>query len=137
MIRGAVVDASAALAWVLPGEFTEPALRLRDPAVAEPTFALLVPPTFWYEVANALWAATRQNRMDRPVAFEALEALWGLAFEVWEVDPRGCLELALAEGLSVYDAAYLQLAVATGCPLWTFDRSLAGAARAKGVPVEP
>jgi len=41
MIHGAVVDASAALSWVLPGEQTEQTLRLRDRAVAEPTFALL------------------------------------------------------------------------------------------------
>ncbi len=137
MIRGAVVDASAALSWVLPGEGTERALRLRDRAVATPAFALLVPSIFWYEVGNVLWASIRRQRLDRTEGFEALEALQAFAFEVWAVGPRECLELALSEGLSVYDAAYLQLALEAGCPLWTLDRGLADAARARGVPVEP
>lgn len=137
MIHGAVVDASAALSWVLPGEQTEQTLHLRDRAAAEPTFALLVPPTFWYEVGNVLWVATRRNRLDRAAGLDALEALHAFAFETWEVEPRRCLELALGEGLSVYDAAYLQLALVAGCALWTLDRCLADAARAKGVPVEP
>ncbi|WP_324667890.1 type II toxin-antitoxin system VapC family toxin [Geochorda subterranea] len=137
MIHGAVVDASAALSWILPGEQTGPSLALRDRAVAEPAFALLVPPTFWYEVGNVLWVATRRSRIDRAVALDALEALQAFAFETWEVEPRSCLEMALGEGLSVYDAAYLQLATVAGGALWTLDRSLAYAAHAKGLRVEP
>ena len=137
MIHGAVVDVSAALSWVLPGEQTEQMLRLRERAVAVPTLALLVPPTFWYEVGNVLWVATRRNRLDRAAGIDAFEALQAFAFETWEVDPRSCLDLALGEGLSVYDAAYLQLALVAGCALWTLDRPLADAARTKGVPVEP
>ncbi|MBX6377532.1 MAG: type II toxin-antitoxin system VapC family toxin [Clostridia bacterium] len=137
MIHGAVVDASAALSWVLPGEQSEPMLRLRDRAIVEPAFALLVPPTFWYEVGNVLWVATRRSRLDRAAAIDAFEALQAFALETWEVDARSCLELALNEGLSVYDTAYLQLALLAGSALWTLDRYLADAARAKGVPVEP
>ncbi len=136
MIQGAVVDASAALSWVLPGE-TERTLPLRDRAVAEPAFALLVPPTFWYEVGNVLWVAIRKKRLDQATGLEALEVLQAFAFETWEVEPQRCLELALETGLSVYDGAYLLLAWEAGCPLWTLDRSLADAARTKGVPVEP
>lgn len=40
----------------------------------------------------------------------------------------------LAE-LTVYDAAYLQLALREGLPLATLDAALAGAARAEKVPV--
>ena len=112
-------------------------LGLRDRAVGERTFALIVPPTFWDEVGNVLWVATRRNRLDPASALEAFEALLAFAFETWDVDPRDCLELALGQGLSVYDAAYLQLALAAGAPLWTLNRLLAETARAKGVPVEP
>ena len=112
-------------------------LRLRDRAVAEPSFALLVPPTFWYEVGNVLWVATGRHRMGRAAGLDAFEALQAFAFETWEVDPRSCLELALDEELSTYDAAYLQLAMVAGCALWTLDRALADAARTRGVVVEP
>jgi predicted nucleic acid-binding protein len=137
VIHGAVVDASAALSWVLPGEQTEQVLPLRERAVAEPSFALLVPPAFWYEVGNVLCVAIRRNRVDQAAGLDALAALQAFAFETWEVEPRPCLELALDGRLSVYGAAYLQLALEAGCPLWTLDRSLRDAARAKAVRVEP
>lgn len=44
-------------------------------------------------------------------------------------------EIAAARSLSLYDGCYLELAVARGCPLATFDRALAGAASAVGVPL--
>ena len=137
MTHGAVVEASAALSWVLPAEQADQTLRLRDRAAAEPTFALLVPPTFWYEVGNILWVAARRHRFERAAGLDAFEALQAFAFETWEVEPRKCLQLALDEGLSVYDAAYLQLALMAGCALWTLDRALAGAACTRGVRVEP
>jgi predicted nucleic acid-binding protein len=37
--------------------------------------------------------------------------------------------------LSVYDAAYLELARREGLPMATLDRDLAGAARAESVPL--
>ena len=41
-------------------------------------------------------------------------------------------------GLTVYDAAYLELAIREGLPLATLDHDLRKAARASGVPlVEP
>jgi predicted nucleic acid-binding protein len=50
-VKGAaVVDASVALAWLLPGEATDVALALRQKAVDRPALALLVPPLFWYEI---------------------------------------------------------------------------------------
>ncbi|RTH06835.1 hypothetical protein CSW31_04230 [Thermus scotoductus] len=55
------MDALAAFSWLLPGE-TERTVPLRDRAVAQPTLALLVPPTFGYEVGNVLWVATWRNR---------------------------------------------------------------------------
>lgn len=63
-------------------------LRLRDRAAAEATFALLVPPTFWYEVGNVLWVATRRNRLDRATGLDTLEALRAFALETWEVEGR-------------------------------------------------
>ncbi|MHB1842617.1 MAG: type II toxin-antitoxin system VapC family toxin [Sulfobacillus sp.] len=57
----AVLDASVALAWVLPGERSVPALRLRDLAVKD-GHRLLCPPISWYEIANALRVASRRDR---------------------------------------------------------------------------
>ena len=61
-----VIDASIALSWVLPGEKASPSLTLRDKLVDSPeTGRLLVPPNYWYEVANTLWVAVRRERITR------------------------------------------------------------------------
>jgi predicted nucleic acid-binding protein len=48
---------------------------------------------------------------------------------------RVVLELAAAEALTAYDAAYLALAVAESAALATLDRKLAAAARRQWVPL--
>jgi predicted nucleic acid-binding protein len=137
VIGGAVVDASVALSWVLPGEQTEQSLRLREQAVADASFALLVPPIFWYEVANVLCIAVRRKKLGYSPAAKALQVLQAFAFEIWDPEPSLCLELAFQTGLSVYDSAYLQLALGAGTPLWTLDKSLASAASAMAISVKP
>jgi predicted nucleic acid-binding protein len=48
---------------------------------------------------------------------------------------RACLMLAIEDALSIYDAAYLWLAMSLRLPLMTLDRKLAAAAGARGVVV--
>ena len=50
-------------------------------------------------------------------------------------DERRVMALARRHRLTVYDAAYLELAQREGVPLATLDGALAAAARAEGVPV--
>jgi predicted nucleic acid-binding protein len=94
---------------------------------------LLVPAIFPLEVANALLRSARLARDDILVRVPKLEAL-GL-----EVADRGwpgverSLELADRHGLTVYDAAYLDLAIDVAGELATDDRDLRRAAEAEGV----
>jgi predicted nucleic acid-binding protein len=48
---------------------------------------------------------------------------------------REILALARAQGLTTYDAAYLELAIRRGMPLVTKDEALIAAAERTGVPV--
>jgi predicted nucleic acid-binding protein len=50
-------------------------------------------------------------------------------------DESGVLTLARRHRLTVYDAAYLELAVRNALPLATLDAMLATAARSEGVPL--
>ena len=94
---------------------------------------LLVPPHFRHEVANALLRSVRLSRDDVTLRIPRLEAL-GL-----EVGDRGWLgllrsvELADRHGLSVYDAAYLDLAIDVDGELATLDQPLRAAAESEGV----
>ncbi len=132
-----MIDASVALSWVLPAEDTNQALSLRSYALDNPEVLLLVPPNFWYEVANVLWVAIRRKRMNRQDALKALELLVSFEFMVWSADPKNCLKLSIVHDLSAYDTAYLDLALEKQATLWTMDHPLKKVAESLGVTVLP
>lgn len=133
-----VVDASITLAWCLPEEQTEEAASVCR-VVRE---AGAVVPGLWpLEVANALVHMVRRGVVSAAFLRETLVDLAKLPIET---DPESherawgeVSELALAQGLTVYDAAYLELAQRRRLPLATLDRELARAARTIGVALLP
>jgi len=131
-----VVDASMAFAWVLPSQASSDADALLERVEAG---AGAIVPALWYlEVANGMLAAVRRRLMTGDERQLALERLSALAFVIDEEDARNAFGRmsALAEqyGLSVYDAAYLELALRRKLPLCTRDRALRSAAERSGVP---
>ncbi len=132
-----VLDASIALSWVLPSEETPSSLMLRDKLVDFPGVDLLVPPNYWYGVANTLWVAVRRERITRAMATEMLDSLLEFHLIVWPIEAAVCLDLSFQLGLAVYNSAYLGLALEQGSTLWTLDRALGKAAARLNIPVEP
>lgn len=131
-----VVDASMAFAWVLPSQVSSEAEALLGRI--EAGASAVVPPLWFLEVANGLLVAQRRNRVTGPERMLALERFSGLALTVDEDDTRNVFgrTSALAEqfGLSVYDAAYLELALRRNLPLVTRDRALRATANRSGLP---
>lgn len=127
-----VLDASAALPWELADESDDAALALLS-AVAE--HSAWVPALWWTEMANALAVAERRCRLPG-LAPAALERLARLQLQTDPTPPEtvaaDALKLAQQHGLSVYDAAYLELASRLGLPLATRDADLRRAARTTG-----
>lgn len=129
-----VLDSSAALAWVLPGEGDAASEALLDD-VAE---AGAVVPGLWpLETANVLLAAERRGRITLAERQQALATLKELPIRI---DPHtathawgDALHLASSRDLTLYDAAYLELALRFGLPLASLDRKLCEAAAACGV----
>jgi predicted nucleic acid-binding protein len=126
-----IVDASVAVGSVT-GEL--PAIAAME-AWASSSAVLLAPPLFWSETANALM------RGMRIAAGDVAGTLRALRRTQIEVADRGfdgleaALVLAERHRLSVYDAAYLWLAIEVDGELATFHRELATAARAEGIPL--
>ena len=128
-----VLDASVSLGWLLADEDNAEARRilllLRD--------AEGYAPAIWpLEVANALLAAQRRKRITRPEVRQALELLAELGIRLEAVSMAEASRLwVLAQDhrLSVYDAAYLDLALREHVPLATLDGDLRRAATALGV----
>jgi predicted nucleic acid-binding protein len=99
----------------------------------------LVPPLWYWEVANVLNVGLRRGRLTGAEATARLELLARLRIQT---DPESVARtwretriLAEAERLSVYDAAYLELAIRRGAGLATLDSSLASAAERRGIAV--
>lgn len=128
-----VVDASVLLAFLLPDE-TEPAESVIGMLVGGQAIA---PPHCATEVANGLLVAHRRGRITAEEMAAALADIAALRIGA-DVRPHiglppGTVDLALSHRLTVYDAAYLELARRRKLPLATFDSDLRDAARREDV----
>ncbi len=131
-----VLDSSTAVAFVIEDERT-PAVTSLVQRVAE---AGGVVPSLWrLEVANALMVAVKRGRITAAIRDGGLADFRELPIEVdGETDQRAwssTLRLAERVGLTLYDAAYLELADRRGLPIATLDQRLRAAAAAVGVGV--
>jgi predicted nucleic acid-binding protein len=129
-----VLDCSATLAWILPGQATPVTEAL---LVAVGDFSAIVPSPWKLEVANVLWLAERRGRITLAERTQAFAILIELPIEV---DPQtaslawgATSALAAARELTVYDACYLELALRLGLPLASLDKRLCQAASAAGI----
>ena len=118
------LDSSAALAWIYGDEATDPIRRVFN-AVAEQ--GAFVPSLWRLEVANSLTAAVRRGVGDE-FRRAALADLGDLDIIVdAQTDSRAwtaTLEFADRFLLTVYDAAYVELAYRRALPLATLDRDM-------------
>ena len=134
-----VLDASIALSWLIPDETGEGERSIRYKLTEGATVWV---PTHWrLEIVHALWAAERRKRIDSVGISRAVA--WSMKFPVC-IDPEtgervGHETLAIARqyNLSIYDAAYLELALRKGAALATFDKVLKSTAIKLGIPVLP
>ena len=125
-----VLDASTTVAWALDESNRWAAqawTRMRgDPA--------LVPTLWWFELRNALVVNERRGRLTERETARFLHDISLLAITVDRAPSEaGVLTLARRHGLTVYDAAYLELALREAVPLATLDQALSAAAQAEGV----
>jgi predicted nucleic acid-binding protein len=128
-----VLDASVTGCWAFEDEeHPQAALALRRVRTDE----AVVPGLWWFEVRNMLIVNERRKRIVESGTASFLRELARLPIRVDLVPVEAeVLRLARAHRLSVYDAAYLELAHREGLALATLDRHLAAAARAQSVPL--
>lgn len=131
-----VIDSSITLAWLFADERTEAA----NAVLQSVTDSGAVAPSLWrLEVANALQMAVRRKRIDAAFRDASVKDLRGLDIEIdAETDEhawKATLQLADRHSLTLYDAAYLELAQRLDLPLATLDQQLRVAAAALGIPL--
>jgi predicted nucleic acid-binding protein len=131
-----VLDSSATLAWI-HAEETTPAIRQVFEQLT--TGGAWVPCLWRLEVANILEMGIRRGRYDLSFRHATLADLLLLPISL---DPEtdwqawdSTSHLAHRHQLTLYDAAYLELARRRGLPLATLDHGLRTAAIAESVPL--
>ena len=131
-----VLDSSVTLAWAYTDENTPAVLRVIELIKEDGAWV----PNLWrLEIANGLESSIRRGRSDEAFRDRILEAL--AEFPI-AVDPEtdlhawgATLQLAIRHRLTLYDAAYLELAQRRRVPLATLDRDLMAAAKGEGITV--
>ena len=126
-----VIDASTTACWAFSDESEPVADAARDQLIYDSAFA---PSLWWFEVRNAMIVNERRKRIGEndTVAFLAQLALLPVVIDRSPLE-ADILTLARRHQLTVYDAAYLELARRRGEPLATLDRKLAAAATAESI----
>ena len=129
-----VLDSSATLAWIYSDETTNPIRPLFDAVGHE---GAVVPALWRLEIAKSLTIAVRRGHIEANFRRAALTdlALLDIAIDDQpDVHAWGeTLRLADFFQLTVYDAAYLELAQRRNLPLATLDGELAAAAKSLGL----
>ncbi len=131
-----VIDSSITLSWFFEDERSAAA----DAVLRQVTESGAVAPSLWkLEVANALQTAVKRNRISAAFRDASIADLRAL---VVAIDPETdnqawatTLHLAERYWLTLYDAAYLELAQRLGLPLATLDQELRAAGNALGISV--
>ena len=129
-----ILDSSATLAWLLPDETNEQVDVLFHTIAVRGAYV----PSLWaLEVGNGLLVAERRKRISRHTRLALIQHLKDLPIEV---DPHtsdyafhNTSTLAEKYGLTLYDAAYLELALRLKGHLATLDAALIKAAQREKV----
>ena len=129
-----VLDSSITLAWVYADETTDSVMHVFEVMRQQGAW---VPGLWRLEVANALESGVRRGRIDAAFRDGALADLSKFPVQVDSETDRqawgATLQLAERHRLTLYDAAYLELALRRDLPLATLDKDLHHAAIAQKV----
>jgi predicted nucleic acid-binding protein len=138
-VPAVVLDASVTATWLLPDEASEASravyVRMRRGAL------ILHAPDLWlWECGNIIANGVKRQRIGPADALLTWSVLDAIRSRVEMTSPapaqaRAALVLALDHGLSLYDAAYLWLALSLRLPLLTTDVALSRVAERSAVRV--
>lgn len=133
-MKQVVIDCSVVMAWCFEDEADKYADSILDMLAS----AEAVVPSIWaLEVANVLLVGKRRNMLKAADTARFVELLRELPIavdnETSDHATREILSIGREQGLSSYDAAYLELAMRHGLALATRDTALRKAAKKSGV----
>ena len=130
-----VLDCSVTMAWCFEDEGNEKTMEVLQTLKSSKA---IVPSLWPLEVSNVLLIAGRKKRVTELQAARFIDALASLPIVVDQTTASKAMHsiflLAKKTDLTVYDAAYLELAIREEIPLVTLDAQLMKASKKMGIP---
>lgn len=131
-----VLDCSITMAWC----FEEENNNYSDSVLERLKNSTAIVPTIWpLEVANVLLIAKKKKRVTEVQSANFVEALSALPIVIDKSTSSRAMHsifiIAEKTDLSIYDAAYLELAIREKIPLLTLDNGLIKASKKLRIPL--
>jgi predicted nucleic acid-binding protein len=117
-----VIDTSVAAAWYLEEAFSRPAREWQQKLLSGQAHGL-VPALHYLEFANVLRSYLRRREIGKELAAELYAIHLDAPLDVVEPHRGSLLSTAIEFDTTVYDAAFISLALNYECPLVTAERS--------------
>jgi len=134
-----VLDTSIAASWCFKDEYDDFPQRLLERLSDVRTGDLAVVPSLWFvELANTLDIGEKRRRVAKGRADELLSMVGYLQLEIEIADlrkTRETLRISQSQGITVYDASYLEVCLRRSLPIASKDADMLRAAGALGVPL--
>ena len=127
----AVIDASVIASWFLSDEGHG---KYDDILNSIDKIKIHVPSIFEYEFMNILLNAEKRRRVNYATVIEIVETIGRYPIEIGSLtvdltEKMNVFKMARIYDLTIYGAAYLELAVRLNAPLITYDKLLSDSAR--------
>ena len=118
-----VVDASVVVKWFVEEEGSDKALRLRDKYI-DGEISIIAPELIIFEVLNALYYKRLFSESEMKEISEALEAYSFTLYSLKGEYAEKTVETAVENGITIYDASYVALAMIRDTYMYTADEKL-------------
>ena len=118
-----VVDASVIVKWFVKEENSDKAIKVRDRYI-EGEIRIIAPEILPFEVLNALY---HKRLFSKDELKEISEALDAFSFDLYSLRgeyTKKAIEVSVDNNITVYDAAYISLAMVKNTIVYTADEQL-------------
>ena len=118
-----VVDASVIVKWFVEEEGSDKSLKLRDRYI-EGEIRIIAPELMIFETLNALYYKRLFSEEELKQISEALEAYSFTLYPLRGNYASRAVEVAFKNGITIYDASYIALAIIRNTQMYTADEKL-------------
>jgi predicted nucleic acid-binding protein len=116
------LDASTALAWYLPEDFSSGA-RVWQTDMLTGRIRFIVPSLHYWEIGNVLRTYVRRGEIDQGTAAEIYDLHLEAPLDIVEPNRALVLDIAFEYEATAYNAVYISLALGMDIPLVTAERT--------------